>query len=398
MQVKKISGSFGSFALAATAVFAQTINYAFSESFSTSRLGAVLLVLILLHLLRFPRLIIYRELALYSIFVGYMVIALLWTDDIHLAMNTLTPAFNFIFLLILFGGLVAYHDLRAVFAGTFSGFLIGAIVYTLMTGFPFVRPFDISYNAVGTVYLFGLFITLTLGWFTGATAWIASIGTVIWIHIVATTSIKANLGVLLGAAAASLAYFKYFARGLRRSAIPLLVIVLAIVLAVASDDSLVKMFERGVDRVTLGIEIMRAGIDLPGYSGFEERIWWTKRAIDGWAKHPLFGNGIEAFRSDYGITSHSSPNDLLYNTGLTGLLLFYGVLVSLGWRVLRACKDSPVGLRALTLGALVCFLVMLPAGNLFYSGYLAIIIAISAVLLDRNPWSAAPAHASLDSQ
>ena len=189
-------GRFVSFSLAAVAGFALTMN-ASTESFHSVRLGAVLVVLVWLQLLRCPRFLFCREFALYAVFVWYMSLSLLWGPDVIWGRNTLFPALDCLLIFVLFGSLVTYHDLNAVFAGTFVGFSIDAVAYTLTTGFPFVYPVGFSYNAVAGKYLFGLFIVLLLGWSTRSRIWPILIGFVLLVLIVATPSIKTNLGILL---------------------------------------------------------------------------------------------------------------------------------------------------------------------------------------------------------
>lgn len=374
---------FGSFALAAIAGFALTVN-AYVESFHSARLGVVLVILVLLHLLRYPRVLFCREFALYFIFVGYMAVALLWTANVELAMNTLEPAVDFALLLILFGSLVTYHDVRAVLAGTFGGFLIGAAIYTITKGFPLTYPDDFSYNAIAQMYLFGLFITLALGWYTRSRILSLSIGLLLLVHITATTSIKTNLGIVLGATAVGLMYFKHLLRVLRRNTIPLVALAGMMAYAVVSNDALVERLQVGVDRVALGVEVLSAQGELTGYGGFEERKEWIEEGLKGATKNPLFGNGIEAFRDRYGITSHSTPADLLYNTGITGFLLFYAILISMAWRLVRARDKNLDSFRALVFGALVCYSFISLSAPLHYNAFFAVYIAISTTLLVRQ--------------
>jgi hypothetical protein len=386
---------FGSFALAAIAGLALTIN-AFVESFHSARLGVVLVILVLLHLLRYPRIVFSREFALYFIFLGYMIVALLWTANVDLAMNTLEPAVDFALVLILFGSLATYHDLRAVLAGTFGGFLTGAAVYTFTTGFPFVYPGDFSYNAISEMYLFGLFITLAFGWYTRSRVLSLSIGLVLLVLITTTTSIKTNLGIVLGATASGLMYFKPFLRGLRRNTIPLVALAGMIAYAVVSSDALVERLQAGVDRVALGVEVLNADSELTGYSGFEERKDWIEEGLKGATRKPLLGHGVEAFRDRYGITSHSTPADLLYNSGIVGFVLFYAIFISIAWRLARASDTNLGNFRALVFGALICYLFISLSAPLHYNAFFAVYIAISTTLLARQRSQPRSGFSSID--
>lgn len=376
-------GRFGSFALAAIAALALTLN-AIVESFHSARLGLVLLILLLVHLLRYPRFLFCREFALYSIFVWYMFIALLWTADVDLAMNTVEPALTFIIILILFGSLVTYHNSRVVLAGTLVGFLLGGAFYAFTQGFPFVVPDDFSYNAIAGMYLFGLFATLAFGWRTRSAALSFSIGLIILVHIAATSSIKTNLGILLGVIGTGLIYFKYYAYWLRRYAISLVAVAGLLAFAAASNNAVMDRLEYGVSRVALGIDVLTAGSDVTGYAGFAERGEWAEEGLKGLAKNPIIGYGVEAFRDRFGITSHSTPIDLLYNFGLIGFVLFYAIFGSMAWRLFRA-RDTGLGsLNALMFGGLVCYLFITLSGTMHYNTFLAGFIGIGTALLNRH--------------
>jgi hypothetical protein len=396
---ERTSSVFGracSFALSASAAIMLMASTLY-ESFDSARLGVMLVALILLHCLRRPRFLFCREFALYATFVAYMFITVLWTTDAGLGMNTLLPAVDCILVMILFGALVTYHDLRAVLAGMLAGFLAGAAAYTATAGFPFVYPEGFSYNAIAGMYLFGLFIALLFGWSTRSRILPLAIGLILLVLIAATTSIKTNLGILLGAAAASLMYFRHFMAVIRRTAIALIVLVGIVAYAVASNDAVVEMLQAGVERVTLGVGVLTAREDAARADslGLGTREDWRNKGIEGWLNNPVFGNGVEAFRADYGITSHSTPVDLLYNSGIIGCVLFYSAFAALAWRLSRA-RDRDLGsLRPLIFGALVCYLFMTLSGTLHYNVFLASIIAISVALLRQGNWRAYPSGNSV---
>jgi len=142
---------------------------------------------------------------------------------------------------------------------------------------------------------------------------------------------------------------------------------------------------RGIDRVGLGIEVLQAREDVAGYTGFERRSAWQQQGLSEWTDNPLFGYGVEAFRSKYEITSHSTFVDVLYNSGLIGFLLFYGIVISVAWRLLRADDSVPEATRAVILALGCCYLFMTLAGNIHYSAFLAVFIVVSTALLGRRP-------------
>lgn len=380
-QVACALANTASYSVAALAAFALTMSAAFYDSFSSIRLGATLLAILMLHIQVCPRILICREFVLYILFVAYMFVELLWTNNITLALNTLMPAVNFIAILILFGSLVTFHNIQAVLAGTLGGVLSGAAIYTALEGFPFRYPTGFSYNAMALIYLFGLFLTLLLSSFLRSKSILTLIGLVLMLLIVATTSIKTNLGVLLGATFAFMLYFRYFRRILARNLIPLAALVALLGFGLASNDALMEIMGRGVKRVSLGVDILQAREGIQGYGGFESRSNWLIEGVKGWAENPVFGHGVEAFRSKLGMTSHSTPIDLLYNSGLIGLVLFYSIFLSILWRLLRVRDVSAKPICALIFGAVVCYLFITLSGTMHYNSYLAAFIGVSVGIL-----------------
>ena len=251
-----------SFLLAASAAFALTMNSAFYDAFPSTRLGIVLLVILLVHILWRPRILFCREFTLYALFVVYMFVQLLWTEDDFLALNTLIPAVNFTIILVLFGSLVTFHGFQVVLAGILSGVLTGAIIYSGIMGFPFIYPSGFSYNAMATLYFFGLFVTLLFSCFQRSKWWLLIVGLIFTSLILATTSIKTSLGVLLGAVSALVMYFGFFSRALARNLVPLIVLFGFLGFAVASNDALVERLRTGVDRIALGIDVLQAREDI----------------------------------------------------------------------------------------------------------------------------------------
>jgi hypothetical protein len=361
------------------------------ESLNPVRQGALLLVLILLMLLARPWVLLTRELALYGVFTVYMFITLIWAPSLDDGLNTLLPALNFILLSILFGSLVAFHDLRGVIPGALAGFVLGALLYTKIVGFPFVYPDGFSYNAVAVMYLFGLFIALVFGWYTRMRIVALIIALVIMVHIAATTSIKTNLGIALGAGAAALMYSRNFLRLLGRNLFVLGILVTALGFAIVSNDALLERVQSGLDRVSHGVEILQRREDVAGNTSFGERTDWKNEGIDGWLRSPLFGNGVEAFRTDNGITSHSTPIDLLYNTGVIGFGLFYAIFTSLAARLWRIRGSDLGSLPPLIFAGLVCYAFITLSGTMHYNSFMAIFFAVSVGLLRRQTLRAAPA-------
>jgi O-antigen ligase len=384
VQIGQILGLIGSFGLSAVAAAALMLNSIYDESFNPARLGVTLEALLVLHLLGRRRILLTREFSLYLALFGYMSLSLLWAPNAVLGMNTLLPALNFLRILMLFGSLAAFHDLRAVLLGMLYGFLFGATLYTLTEGFPLVRPQDFSYNAIAGMYLFGLFAVLTWGCYVRHGVLCLLVALVIMIHIAATTSIKTNLGVLLGAIAAAMIYFKNFAGVLRSYAIALVAVSAVIAYAIISNDALRETVQTGFARVSVGVEILSAREDVSSSTSFSERQDWKDVGLAGWKENPIFGSGVEAFRADYGITSHSTPIDLLYNFGLIGLVLFYGMFGTVVGRLFLIRRTQAGQLPVLVFAGLTCYIFMSLAATMHYNSFVAVFIAVSAALLRRQ--------------
>ena len=354
---------------------------AYLDEFRATHVAVILLALIALHLAWHSRFTWRREFAIYAYFVGYMFVALLWTRDTELAMNTLLPASNCLLGMVLFGSLISFHCKPAVLAGALSGFAGSSALYTVTQGFPFSYPENFSYNAIAGMYLFGLFITLMYSCFKRSNSILLAVAVVIMLHIVATTSIKTNLGIVLGFIAAGIMYRKHYGRLLRRRLLILIVLAFGLGFAVSTNDALLDAMSRGATRVQVGIQVLQAREDVAGYSAFADRDYWKRVGLEGWRQNPIFGYGPEAFRDKFGITSHSTPIDLLYNFGLVGLILFYGIFASLAWRLLKLAGRHVSNQRALILGGLVCYAFVTLSGTMHYNIFLAAFFGISAALL-----------------
>jgi len=376
-------GKVASFGLAAIATVALTIS-AYEPSFHTARLGALLVLILMLHAARFARVLVVREAVIYACFLGYMLVELFWTADRQLALNTIVPAASFLIILILFSSLAVFHDLKSVLAGAIGGFIVGAALYTRGSGFPFRYPDEFSYNAIAAMYLFGFIVTLLLASIARRQVVLLVLSAVIAIHIIATTSIKTNLGILLGSLTAAAIHFGRVSQLLWRHAFVIVVAGTAIGFAVASNEVALESLRRGADRIALGVHILQAREDLPGYSGFARRTHWLQEGLRGWAGNPVFGHGVEAFRSRFGMTSHASHVDIAYNSGLIGLLLFYGVFASLLLRLHRARHGGLQNARMIMLGGVACVVFISMAGTIHYNAFVAAFLGLSAGILKRE--------------
>lgn len=380
--VQRALTRFCTFMLSALAA-AEPMYVGTHDDFSPVRQGVWLLTLIFLHLLMRPWLLITRELVIYVIFSVYMWLTLIWAPSFDVGMNTLLPSLDFILITILYGSLVAFHSVRAVLMGALAGFIGGAALYTLSTGFPFHYPDALSYNAIAGMYLMGLCLALFFGWYTHSRLLPVVVSLVAMVHIAATTSIKTNLGIVLGAASAALVYARSFLHVLRRNLILLVIFAATLVYAVINNRGLLEQVGYGLDRVSRGVEILQRREDVKGNTSFGERTDWKDQGIKGWVRSPLFGNGVEAFRADYGITSHSTPIDLLYNFGVIGFLLFYSIFGSIVWRLMTVRSKSLGSLPALIFAGVVCYTFITLSGTMEYNAYLAVFVSVSVALLGR---------------
>src|ERR1700692_4555918 len=300
MRAARALGLLHSFALAALATLAVTISASGDQSHPT-RFTAWLLALIGLHGLRYMRLWIGREIALILGFVSYALLSLIWTIDMHLATNTVPVLENFVLTLILFGALVAYYNLRALLFGMFVGFLVGAVAYTLISGFPFSYPEGFSYNTIAGMYLFGLFITVIFSAYVRSRILPMAIGPVLMVLVAATTSIKTNLGIAMGIAASTLLYFKVSIREVIRTSFYLAIFAAAIVYGLKANPTVTERVQHGYERVSTGLAVLTHREGDSGATGLGTRQGWTKEGLKGWANSPVFGHGVVGFRAYTGV-------------------------------------------------------------------------------------------------
>ena len=377
-----------SFCLALAAGFAVTLN-AFLGVSQPFRFGAVLVALIAVHALVKLRLWLPRELGLYVAFAAYNGLSIVWSSDVTDAIPNLQLTLNFCLIFILFGALIVFHNRRASLTGLLAGFLIGAVVYTRTSGFPFAYPEDFSYNTIAGMYMFGLFLTVAYGWYRRSRLVPLALGLVLMLLIAATTSIKTNLGVALGAAAAGLVYFRQALRAVGRNVLVATLFVGLAAYLVGTNEALTERLRVGTDRVSTGASILAARDAANGDAGLSMRQNWKNLGVKGWLANPVLGNGVESFRGDFGVTSHSTPIDLLYNTGLIGTLLFYGIFASLTWRLHQADPDAR-NPRGLVLGVVTCYGFISLSGTMYYDAFLAASLAISTALIVRPETAVAP--------
>lgn len=376
-------GNLGVLVISACAAIAPMINAVYNETFDILRLLLALLILNALYIVFRPRIVINRECLFYAMFVAYMALSTIWTPDALLSLNTLIPSLNFLLIMILYSSLISHNDVGLVLRGLLIGFVVGAIAYTLREGFPFAYPRNFSYNAAAGMYLFGLFITLLYGWYSGRRLIAISLGFVILLHIAATTSIKTNLGILLAVFVAGLIFFGRSIRLLQRNSAYVLVVIALAIYGASTSGAVVERVQAGFDRVSLGVAALQARQDITGSTSIDLRQDWTLRGLEGWLENPLFGHGVESFRANIGITSHATPIDLLYNTGLIGFALFYAMFVSIAWRLIVTSQSDTGNLRPLQLAALVCYVFMTLSGTFLYQSFLAVFVALSSVTLAR---------------
>jgi O-antigen ligase len=395
MTVNRLFGLLASFLLAAAATFAVTANV-YWDTNHPGRIVMALLVCILIHGLRYFRLWLSREIFLSLAFLGYSLLSLTWTADMHTATPTLPSLFTFTLVLILFSALVAYHDLKAILAGMLAGSLAAAVLYTMISGYPFSYPEDFSYNTIAGLYLSGLAITLLFGAYAGLRVLPVALGTVLLTLIATTTSIKTNLGVAIGFIGAGVLYFNLTIKQAIRDVVVLAIFAGCVAYGVSSNQALIDRVQSGYARVSTGVAVLTNRESDAGNIGLETREGWKSAGLKGWYTNPVFGYGVEAFRADFGITSHSTPIDLLYNSGLIGCSLFYSLSASIAWRLLKARNPNRRGLRGRIAMFVIAYGFISLSGLQYYDTFLAIFLSLGSGLLVRTERSAAPESPPLE--
>jgi hypothetical protein len=383
VRANRALGLSTSFGLAAVATFIVTSSV-YGDLSHPTIVTIELIVLLTVQALRHLRLWVSREMLINLTFFLYSLLSLLWTENIRIASPTIPAMLNFIIILTLFSSLLAFHHTRAALAGMSFGFLAAAAFYTLTSGWPFTYPEDFSYNTIAGMYLFGFFTLTVYGVSMRWTVMPLAAGLVCLVLIAATTSIKTNLGVLLGLTASSILYFRFSLKGAIKGGIVLAVLVAAVAYVVLSNPTLTDKLNNGLSRVSLGVGVLTNREGDSGSTGLGTREGWKKEGLKGWAVTPVFGHGVEAFRADFGITSHSTPIDTLYNAGIIGCGLFYALLASIAWRLLTARNPVERKVRARIATCVIAYTFISLSGIMYYDGFLAMFLGVSSALLMRS--------------
>ena len=383
-------GRCSTFVLTAAATFIVTSSI-YGDLSHPGIISLELMILLSAHVLSYLRLWLSREILFNLLLLGYTVVSLAWTDDIKLALITMPAIVNFTFVLIFFSALAGYHELRVVLAGMVAGFVLAACLYTLSSGFPLAYPEDFSYNSIAGMYLFGLFTITLFGAYVGMTFLPLLTAAVLLVLIAATTSIKTNLGAALGITLAGLLYFKRSA-SVVRGGVVLAILAGGVAYLVTTNPPLAEKVQNGFGRVSLGVAVLTNREGDSSSTGLDNRKGWQKEGLKGWAATPVFGHGVEAFRADFGITSHSTPIDLLYNSGIIGAGLFYALFASIAWRLLQARNRVRRPVRARIAACLIAYSFISLSGIVYYDPFVAIFVAVSSALLVRLERTAAAAY------
>jgi Kef-type K+ transport system membrane component KefB len=91
---------------------------------------------------------------------------------------------------------------------------------------------------------------------------------------------------------------------------------------------------------------------------------------------------VESLRDRLGATSHSTPIDLLHNSGLLGLFLFYGSFLLLLPRLaLRAASPERASISALIFATLICYMFASLSAIVHYNPFLGAFLGLSVGLL-----------------
>jgi hypothetical protein len=204
---------------------------------------------------------------------------------------------------------------------------------------------------------------------------------------------------------AGMLYFKLSMKEFVWGVILLSIFGAGLVYYVSSNPDLTDRVQNGFARVSTGVNVLTNREEDSGRVGLETRQGWQREGLKGWYVNPVFGHGVEGFRAEFGITSHSTPIDLLYNAGLIGFGLFYAMLASIAWRLLRAHGARWRGVRGRIAVFLFAYTFISLSGLIYYEQFLAIFIGVSAGLLVRlenaeetgADWTALPIGAAVGS-
>lgn len=371
----------GTFLIATTASILLSMGSLFPPYMGTALMSAGLVAVLFIVVIRYERLCFAREHCIYMALCLYMLIAMLWTDNNVLAINTLVPALNFLLAITIFSTLTAYDDSLSAINGFFVGLFLTVTAYVMLTGYPLNHPSWYSYNAVAFVFLFALFLTSLIAGYQRFRWPFFAFFFLFLALLVATTSIKANLGLALGVIFMIPVFYRECGRLILRYWLPVLLIFSVAAFFTLSNAAAVDRIASGLDRIALGVQILLIRDDIAGYSAFDSRTQWVTFGLKQWLSNPIFGHGVEALRDEIGITSHTTVVDLLYNFGLIGLVLFYSIFLSIVHRLRTTKRCLNAHVRPLIFAALVCFMFATLSATMFTHAILAAVTGISIGLL-----------------
>src|SRR5258708_27015463 len=120
-------------------------------------------------------------------------------------------------------------------------------------------------------------MTVVFAWYTRWRVIPLLIALVVLVLIAATTSIKTNLGIAVGAGVTALFYSRSFLRIFWRNFLLLSIVGSALILAIISNKAVLERVQFGLDRVSRGVQILQRREDAGRGTSFNDRADWKNQ-------------------------------------------------------------------------------------------------------------------------
>lgn len=140
-----------------------------------------------------------------------------------------------------------------------------------------------------------------------------------------------------------------------------MLIFIAVLFAVVFVLNNVTLFSGVMRRFDVLTEFLQGG---KGSVSEQHRMMLITEGLEVWLKYPIFGAGTYSSHYYFGVYSHSNPVEILMNSGVVGLVVFYGSYILAAYqyiknaRCYKAVSNVSTLLFALFLSVTVCGAVM----------------------------------------
>lgn len=117
------------------------------------------------------------------------------------------------------------------------------------------------------------------------------------------------------------------------------------------------------------------------------RLYMLQEGIRAFIDRPIWGSGVYSSNSLFNSYSHNNYIEILLNTGIIGFIVYYGIYIIMGWRLICGIIRH----SEYKVFTFMCFILILLIGSAavyYFSVYFQIIIALVSIVIDREVYRA----------